>query len=280
MIKLLASDLDGTLLNSRKEITKEVYDAVEEAASRGIDFVPITGRPFGSVPQEVRNLPGVRYVIASSGASIWDMKENKEIHRDMIPQDMMLEMLDILQDHGFLVMIFADGRGYVSDSDMERAMAIACDDEMRAYYRLNRDCVPDIRKLVESYPQGIEKFTVNFPYDEDGNMIGVDECISLLDPYVDKLHPVYGGPINLEVSTATAYKGAAIDFLIEKLGLQKENVIAFGDSGNDVDMKGHAGTFVAMENATDDVKAIADFVTLSNEESGVAYAIKKLVFDK
>lgn len=280
MIRLIASDLDGTLLDNHKKITEEVYRAVADAAACGISFVPITGRPFGAVPKEVLTLPGVRYVAASSGAAVWDIKENKKIMEDLIPLSLMLEILDVLKTGDYPVMVFADGIGYVSERDMIRALEMAHDDEVRRYYRENRTVVPDLKEFLRKSGRDVEKFTVNFPYDDQDRLIGLEACRQLLEPYDDRLHPVYGGPINLEVGTKRAQKGEALTCLADSLGIKKEEIMAIGDSGNDVDMAGHAGILVAMGNASDEMKEKASFITLTNEESGVAYAVRKFALNE
>ena len=278
MIKLIAFDLDGTLLDEQKNISERTKNVLAEAVRRNIFIVPVTGRPYRAIPKVVMDIPGIRYVAAVSGASIMDVEADREIYSDLIPNDLACELLEGLDRAGFLPMAIFEGGGYVSRANFQRAVDMAADENGREYIRRHRMVVDDLAEIVRERGIGLEKFTVNLPYDDKGDLIGVEEALAFLEPYADRLHMVYGGKINLEVTGKNADKGHALDFLGQYLGIKKEEMIGFGDSGNDLDMKGHVGIFAAVANATPEIKAAADYVTASNEESGVAEAIVRLAF--
>ena len=279
MIKLIGFDLDGTLFTDDKRITDETRNTLAEAYERGVFIVPVTGRPFAAVPEIVRNLPGVRYMITASGAVVYDLKEETMLFHDVIANDLMVEILGVLREAGKACMVFIDGVGYAQHEDIRRAIENAPDEATRKYLRSNRTGVDDLMTFTRESGKGVEKFTVNLPYDENGDLIGLEEALELLRPYEDRLHEVYGGNIALEVGNIDSNKGRALEWLSRYLGVKKEETIAFGDSGNDLDMAGSVGTFVAVANATDAIKAAADLITLSNEEDGVAHTIRELVLE-
>ena len=279
MIKLIGFDLDGTLFTDDKRITDVTRNTLAEAHKRGVFIVPVTGRPFAAVPEIVRNLPGVRYMITASGAVVYDLKEETMLFHDVIANDLMVEILGVLREAGKACMVFIDGVGYAQHEDIRRAIENAPDEATRKYLRSNRTGVDDLITFTRDSGKGVEKFTVNLPYDENGDLIGLEEALGLLRPYEDRLHEVYGGNIALEVGNIDSNKGRALEWLSRYLGVKKEETIAFGDSGNDLDMAGSVGTFVAVANATDAIKAAADLITLSNEEDGVAHTIRELVLE-
>lgn len=280
MIKLIAFDLDGTFLTDMKEITEENFNTMVDAGRHGVFLVPITGRPFKAIPQEVLDMPGVRYVVASSGADIRDMAENKRIRRDVLDTDYAVSLLQSLRDAGFLVMAFVEGVGYVSPTDMKRALVYARDEGTRQYLMKNRVVVDDIVAYVRDRHAGLEKFTLSFPWDDKDQPIGMDKGLDFVKAYEDKIHVVHGGHIGLEAGSVTAEKGCALEFLGEYLGIAADEMMAIGDSGNDIDMRKSVGTFVAMGNASEELKKAADYITATNEENGVAQAVRHYLSGK
>ena len=278
MIRLAAFDLDGTLLDPEKHLTDETRDILSEAVRRNILIVPVTGRPFKAIPDEVLAFPGIRYVIASSGAAIWDIRDGRLLKEDLIDHDLTCRILDELRSAGFCIMVFIDGIGYVSPEDLKRSIEMTDNEASRDNLRKNRRTVDDLVSFARSRKGGFEKFTVNFPCDGNGHLIGVEAALDLLSPYKDRLHTVHGGTINLEVNNATAFKRNAMRFVCEKLGIKKEETFAAGDSGNDLDMIGNVGIFAAMANASSEVLEKADYITGTNLESGAARALAHFAF--
>ena len=277
MIRLIGFDLDGTLLTDDKRVTPRTRAVLASCAARGIALVPVTGRPFSAIPGEVLALPGVRYAAAASGADIRDLLTGEILNRDVIPTATALTILRALEEAGFLDMAFIDGVGYAESANLEKAIAWAPDEGTRQYLKHNRTPVADLREYVADQACGIEKFTVTFPRDCRGEQIGVERALEVLKPYADLIHVVCGRNISLEAGSATADKGRALTILGERLGIPQADIMAIGDSGNDIDMRRSAGIFAAMGNAEAALKAAADFVTLTNEEDGAAAAILRAV---
>ena len=275
MIKMIGLDLDGTFLDSNKHIPEENILAVSEALERGICVLPVTGRPFGAVPEEILTCVPFRYCIASGGACLYDLKENKKIFEELIPAAFAEEVASALIDAGFLVNIFVDGTGYINAHEHEAAIALAPTEASRNYMRLFRKPVPDIMEILRSSPRGIEKLTAASPRGEDGLFSRAEELREVLKPYESGLNIMYNTEINIEIQSDRAVKGGAMLRLGEMLGITQEETMAAGDSDNDLEMLETVRIGVAMENANDGVKAAADFITLDNDSAGVAYAIRK-----
>jgi Cof subfamily protein (haloacid dehalogenase superfamily) len=274
MIRLIGLDLDGTVFDNRKHISERTVNAVGQAAARGVFVVPVTGRPFHAIPESVRTLPGIRYISSASGASVIDLAAGKKIHEDLIENARAAELLRRLADAGFVAMAFIEGMGYVRHEDLERAVGFARDEIARHYLRTTRKGVPDLPSYIRSDGRGVEKFTVSFAHDRKGRMEGIEGAERLLSDCSD-LDIVCGGPIDLEATNRTATKGNALHFLADRLGIRREEIMACGDSVNDLEMLQSVGLPVAMGNADEKLKEAASWITDSNEEDGAAKAIEK-----
>ncbi|MBQ0059431.1 MAG: HAD family phosphatase, partial [Lachnospiraceae bacterium] len=165
MIKLIAFDLDGTLLTYDKHVTDRTRQTLAKAAAAGIECVPITGRPYSALPAEVLDLPGVNYVVAASGADIRDNRSGEILKKDLIDKNLIVEILTLLRNNGYVTMAFMDSRGYVEKEDFKKALDWALDGPFREYFLKNRTPVDDLIGMVRDYPEDIEKFTVNLPKD-------------------------------------------------------------------------------------------------------------------
>ena len=137
----------------------------------------------------------------------------------------------------------------------------------------------DLIEFIQSCGKQVEKATVNFALLEDGSLLGREETAEILDRY-PQVQYLSGGFHNWEFTKTGVTKGTGLHVLADKLGVSIDETMACGDSENDLAMLREAGLPVAMENATEEVKAVCKFITLSNEESGVAYAVDKFVFGK
>ncbi|MBC1457911.1 sugar-phosphatase [Listeria newyorkensis] len=269
MIKLVAIDIDGTLLNDKHEITPEVHAAIHKAKAQGVKIVLCTGRPITGVQQYLSDLELKRegdYVITFNGAMVQDTFTKEVISH-------------LTLDHANIMDIYA----------MSRELGLHMHfNDMANLYTPNRD----IGKytVYESYLTNTPLFYT--PMDEVAEDIMVSKAMfideeEILAPAIAKIPASFGekynlvrsSPFFLEVLNPEASKGNAVHGLAQKLGIKQSEVMCIGDQENDSTMIEYAGVGVAMENAIDKIKAMADFITLSNEESGVAHAINKFVLE-
>ena len=140
-----------------------------------------------------------------------------------------------------------------------------------------RIVVDDLTEFIKGCGKQVEKATVNFALLEDGTLLGRQETADILDRY-PQVQYLCGGYHNWEFTRTGVTRGTGIQFLAEKLGIFIDETMACGDSQNDLAMLKVVHTAVAMENATEEVKKICNFISKSNNDSGVAYAVEKLVF--
>ena len=272
-IKLIATDMDGTFLDDNKEAPEENIRALAECAARGIEVVPATGRTILSVPEEIKNLPGVRYAITTNGAVVADLKEGTIISTCKMTADLAAAVMEIARDSEDDIMYdaYIEGVGYTTDYFWEHLDYYAASPGIAGLIRKIRRPVPDNIAYVRECGQDVEKI----------NMFFVDmEARKRMRERLSKIPEILvtsAIPENLEINAAGATKGSALLRLAEYLNISREETMAFGDGENDLSMIECAGIGVAMENGEESVKAAADHVTVTNNEAGVAVAIHRFI---
>ncbi|MBQ4576907.1 MAG: HAD family hydrolase [Firmicutes bacterium] len=271
-VKLIALDMDGTLLNEHGLLAEESKEALMQAMEQGVHVVIATGRVFSALPQDVVTVPGIEYAITSNGANIIRLKDNETIYSNLIDGSKLDDIMDILEDETIMKEVFYDHQVYAQKSCLEHLEDYGIRTEKSQRYTLTtRRPVEDTLALILENRDKLENINLLFGNEERRQQVwkrldaveGITACSSM--------------PYNLEIGGATTSKAAALDALGEILGVTKEQIMACGDSSNDAAMLRHAGISVAMGNAEDEVKAESLMVTKTNKDHGVAYAIRELV---
>ena len=274
-IKLIALDLDDTYLDEEKGIPKENELAVGEAIEKGVYVVVSTGRSLTAIPMKDINRMGVQYAITANGAEIHKLPEQEVVFSDGMEPSFACEIIEKMQELQVHTTVFIEGICFADKRNLPRVDELKLSDVMKDYMRASRTYVDDLITLVKEKNKAIQKFTLQFYYN-NGKYWNYDKTYELLKN--DKrICLVTGGYHNLEFSKYGVSKGNSLRFLTNKLGIDLAQTMACGDTQNDIDILQTAGIGVAVANATEDVKAAADYTTLSNNESGVAHAIRKFV---
>ncbi|MFA9463231.1 MAG: Cof-type HAD-IIB family hydrolase [Velocimicrobium sp.] len=277
-IQMIGLDLDGTVLNDKKEISERSKRVIRAAIKRGVVVLPATGRPLEGIPSEFLEIEGIRYVLSANGAVIYDLVEEKKLYEDCMDYELVLPILHQLKKTESMVDVFIDGVGYVERENFLHNIKYTTNDAAREYLIKTRNPVDNLIEFVTYKKKNIEKITINFRVLKDGTLHGKEEVLHILEAY-HNFAIVSGVPTNLEITKKTATKGNGLLVLGQLLGIEKNSIMAVGDSGNDIEMLQVVGLGVAMENSTQDVIEVADFVTKSNEEDGVACAIEHFVLN-
>ncbi|MEG2000423.1 MAG: HAD family hydrolase [Evtepia sp.] len=264
MVRLIGLDLDGTLLDEKKEITPKTRLALLDAMARGIIIVPVTGRPFGGIPEVVRDLPGLRYVISSNGATVLDGA--KTIFARHIP---LAETLTILEKvPGGDVQVFLDGFGYAEKETFRLLCARNQGSPLLPYVTATRRIVPEtLEAFVRAEGRSVEELLIR----------GASKSLTQALYRLPRLTFLSSWEGVLEITADGIDKGKAFLQLAAHLGISQTETMAFGDGGNDLTFLQSAAHSIAMSNATEEVKAIAHYVTRSNEEDGIALVINQLL---
>ncbi len=274
-IKLIAFDLDGTLLDDKKAVPQENLRALAAAAERGIVPVPATGRIVRGIPEPVKQLPGVRYFIVSNGAGVYDAKEDRLLYRGDVPLELALRCYDYMDTLPVIYDCYQNDMGYMTRSMYERcAPYFTTEPHMMELIRRLRLPVEELKAFLRQRGEPLQKLQMFFrPEDLDLRERELRR-IPLLFPELVATTSVSN---NIEINSVNAGKGKAMLALARELGIRQEETLAFGDGTNDCEMLAMAGLGVAMQNADPKVKAVADEVTDTNNNAGVAKTIWNLL---
>lgn len=264
--RIIAVDIDGTLTNNIKEITPKTKEALMEAQRKGVKVILASGRPTYGLTDIANELELAKYdgyVMAYNGGKIrrWSDQEvmfERELEPKFVP-----ELYDAAMEHGFAILTY-QGKGiaasdindkYVKHEAFINKMPLTLYDDFlnQVYYPINK-C------LIVGEPKALSPFESMLQEQLDGRMNVFRSAAFFLEC------------VPLGVDKATCLK-----YLIDKIGIKREEVMAIGDGYNDVSMIDFAGLGVAMANAKSQVLQSADYITRSNEEDGVAHAIKKFI---
>lgn len=265
-IRLIALDLDGTVFNDEKQITPRTLAALQAALDAGIIVAPATGRTGDGLPPEFLTLRGLRYAITSNGAVVYDYAQQRALTHLPFAADQILPIYDTVAPFGGLLSVFIDGHSQSDAAALEANLHIV-PENLRPYFR-RRGIVPDLRALIAAHPTMVEKFSIMYP-DEPTQQAAWAAVSSRFT-----LEITSSLPRNMELNAPGVTKGRGLLALAAHLGIDPAETMACGDSGNDLAMLQTAGLGVAMGNATPEIKAAADCVTLDNNHDGVAAAIE------
>lgn len=267
--KLILTDLDGTLLRNDKHLSPANRDALQRAADAGCHVVLATGRSYASLPQELRDLPFLRYFILMNGSKVYDLKEDRVLYRAEFSVEETDAMFDLLYPLDLSVDCYQNDCGYMDQLYYDRLDYYIADPVAREHTRLSRAPLADFRRFIHNGGT-TQKLQCFLPHPE-------------LEPQVRQtllqrfpaLELSCSLPGNLEINAPGASKGDALAALCQALGLDTADAAAFGDGTNDLSMLRRAGLGVAMANGAAETLAAADLIAPTNEEDGVARVLAR-----
>lgn len=276
-IKLIALDMDGTLFNNEGEIAEKDRKTLKRATEAGVAVAVATGRAYSELPIEMLSEIGIRYAITGNGSGVYRLPDGVNIYSDCIDTEVACEILNKLKNMDVYYDIYVEGKVYAEPSVKDLIRRMDMPEVLHEHIIRTRNWVEDLTAFIKKSGKKIEKTTINFALLEDGTYQGREETAHLLENY-PQVQYLCGGYHNWEFTRAGVTKGTGLRFLAERIGVPMTGTMACGDSENDLPMLEEAYFAVAMENAMEQVKNASDFVTFSNEESGVAYAVNRFVF--
>lgn len=271
--KLICIDMDGTLLNNKHEVTDENKEAIKKANEMGVKIAITTGRIFCSA-KYYSDIIGVSTpIIASNGAYIREKDKDEVIYSNTIPNDLILKIYNTVHKHG-LKLSFNTCNTLISSYELPENHAYKLMNKIVAKEnKVNFIVYKNMDDILPKYENQILKGIVIEKEDTETLFKAKEE---LKAKYGKELHIVSSDPYNFEIMLNSSTKGNAVKILAEKFGFTSDEVICIGDSENDISMIKYAGMGVAMGNALDIVKDVADYITEDNEHSGVGKAISRL----
>ena len=288
MYKLIAIDLDGTMLNSYGVVTENTKNAIKKTIQKGIDVIIASGRPIDSIKTIANEIGSKNYFIAGNGALIYDIQKDENLYENYLNKEKVLEIIKMCEENSISYNVYTD----------KTILAKALKYNVLYYYKENLKKPEDKQthiNIVENMYDYIskmneEKFLKITICDENKSVfqsiikkLNEIENIEVLDVSHMSRKVIQQGteeiPIEYyytEISSKNVDKWYAIEYLISKLNIKREEVIAIGDNINDKKMIEEAGLGIAMGQSSPLIKEIADDITSSNEEDGVAKALDKI----
>lgn len=275
-IKLVALDLDGTLFDNSSHINERNLTAIRSITDKGIHVVISTGRPFEGIPFDQIKGTGINYAITANGSGIYEISTGKCLYENAMDEELVTPILNFLLTRDIHMDAFIGGKGYTPVQCVETAQKLTVPSSIKNYIITTRTRLDNILQFIHENQLKVQKMTLNFYPAADGTLIDRETVRKFLvsNPSITT---VCGGYNNLEFTRADANKGVGLRKLAEILGVNPDATMAIGDTENDLAIIEAAGIGVAMGNATDAVKARADYVTTTNTKDGVAAAIEHFI---
>ncbi len=289
MYKLVAIDLDGTLLNSYGEVSNENKQAIKRAINKGVEIVLSSGRIGNSVESIANELGANNYYISGNGSMLYNMKEEKIEYENFISKEKMLKLIKICDENSIYYSIYTENM-VITKSLKYNVVFYNYENSKKAFdKRTNINIVQNVYEYVENlednkflkiticddseiiFSRIIEKF-------KKINNIDVLDVSHMSRKIIkDGTEEVQIEYYYTEITNKNVDKWTAIEYLIEKINIKKEEVIAIGDNINDKLMIKNAGVGVAMGQSNPIIKEMADVVTQDNNNNGVANILNKII---
>lgn len=267
MFKLIASDLDGTLLNSQKEISDYSIEILKKAQAKGVDFAVCTGRMYGSMEYLMPKLSFSRYSINIMGAEIYDNFTKERIYFRPLEDEHTLAIARYAVDNNIHMNIYLDNVLYTN-----------FDDDYRHWYH----------KETTSLGKVIEGDVLEFIKGKKPSKILFISEPEEAKKHFENMQKMFGESLNIcashpryvEFSHIDAQKDKTLLVLLEMLNIKKEELIVFGDSGNDVSMLKNTGFSCCVANGWDEAKEASNLIIESNDNDGVARTVERLILNR
>ena len=278
-LRVIIMDVDGTLTNSKKIITKKTKDALIKAQEAGVLLIIASGRPTSGLTDFAKELKmdeNHGLLVSFNGSKVVDCQTNEVLFNETMSVEQGQAVLEHMKNFNVKPMI--DKGDYMFVNDVFNSYIQY---EGKPFNVIQYESRGGKFKLCEK--EDLAAFA-DYPLNKiltAGDPEYLQEHYKeMMEPFKDTLNCMFTGPFYFEFTAQGIDKAKALDTVLIPMGYKREEMIAFGDGQNDISLIKYAGIGVAMANAVDDLKAAADKVTLSNEEDGIAYALNEYIVDK
>ena len=271
--KIVASDLDGTLLNNEQAVSEENLCAISEMNRLGVEFVPTTGRAMNEIDLSLMNFPDIRYIIASDGAVVFDKSIEKPILTRYISKDAVRLILETVRPYNVFIVAHEGGKTYYDKNKYDTEFLSTCG--VDAYNG----------HIIRQHAEAVENFESYLLSSDEVEMLALflelDEEVRFCKQFFENsgmlcaMHP--GTKNYLELYSSDAGKGKTLAAFADMLGVDIADVIAVGDSNNDSTMIEKAGLGLAVANACDALKELADQTICGNSEHIAKYVLENFI---
>lgn len=290
MYKLVAVDLDGTLLNQYGVVTEHTKEIIKKVQEKGVEVIIASGRPMDSIQTIAKEIKSEKYFISGNGAILYDIKNNQIIYENTLKKSKVLDIIKICEENSIYYNIYTESEIIANTLKFNvlyyHKENLNKDEENKTHIKL----VDDIYEYIARCEQKIIKITIcdndKMIFNSIMRKLREIEDIEILEVSHMSRKMIRQGteeiPIEYfytEISAKNVDKWEALKILTEKLDIKEEEIIAIGDNMNDKKMIENAGVGIAMEKSTPEVTKNANYITLGNNEDGVAEALKKLILE-
>lgn len=272
-IRLIALDMDGTLLDAdHHTIPPRNISALRAAAERGIHIAIASGRSWSLVREHAKALGCVDLAITANGAYALDTRRGEALASFPMDPRQCVDIIHILRRRGLFYELYIGPDNYMDEGDLEQAAGLGFSARFMEMFRRNTTLVPDVAQVAAQGQPG--KFDIFYVPPADREQVAQE--IAATGPLA------FTSPLgeNMELNAPGVHKGRALAAVAQRLGLGPEQVMAFGDADNDLEMLDFAHWSFAMGNAADAVKAAARFQTGPNYAAGVGQAVEEYVLGR
>jgi hypothetical protein len=262
MIKLIATDIDGTLVNSKKELPPDFDEIIKKLKQKGISFAISSGRSLIALQEQFGEYFHDISIICDNGALIMDKGEI--LSQSVIPKEQVIKIIDVCEENGMIPLLCSPTNTFISEGNDSYQKEVMLYYKKRKVYKNLRDYDGDVTKVAIYQEKGIEN----------------NGLAALRKEFGDKFNVALSGFYWADIMNTGITKGRGIEILQQRLGASYESTMAFGDYLNDLEMLNSAYYSFAMENAHVAVKTAANFHTGTNDDFSVTKEIRKLIFSE
>lgn len=271
-VKCIALDLDRTTLNKEGRLSEENRKALEEVIATGIHVVIASGRAFDTLPQDILSVAGIEYAITGNGAAMYHLPTGKCLKRSRLSKQAVEAIMNATKAEDVTYEAFIDGIAYADKVYLEDPQRFGATPQAVEYVKSTRHMQDNIVQFIEEHKDCLDCMDI-IVKDEDRKR----RVWKLVQEASDEVYITSSIQQLVEIANQNAGKKAGLVFFADLLGISPEETAAFGDADNDIDMLQYAGYGIAVENASDNCKAAADYITKHHDEDGLAYGIRNIL---
>lgn len=269
-VKLIALDMDGTTLNSKGKLSERTISTLKKATDKNIVVSIATGRTLSELDVITKaNIDSIKYAICANGACVWDLKQKRSIYTNLLSVESIKRIYDVMAPYNFIMDAYIDGKAYAKRTSIDTLKSFGISNLHIGLLLNGRELVDNLKAYLLERGKPIEKINIKLSNPEDTRTVW-----HLLSE-ISEIAITTSGFDGIEINNKTSNKADGLLHLAKQLNINVEQIMAIGDSLNDIEMLKFAHISVAMGNADPEIKKISKFITDTNNNDGVAKAIEK-----
>ena len=270
-IKLIATDIDGTLISSNMQLSDKNKEALDLCYKEGIKIVAATGRTYESIPEFVREHEGIEYIVCANGSAIYAGHPRILHHSFCLSPEAVYFAEDIINNSPVVSELSYKGCQYITEENLKKLSTYGISETVMKYITSTRRVVDNLMDFAESIIDEIEQISFCFSKEEEREFLY--EKLSSSDLFV--LTSAWS--FNYEIHDHKAGKANGVSYICEQNNISPEEVLAIGNNDNDIDMINYAGIGVAVEDSSEETLKAAQFIAKPCREDGFAETVYRFV---